>query len=392
MSDPARPVFLTSLAETATLCARCGYCNAVCCTHRELGWESMSPRGWLTMARELSVNPDGPFPEEFVAQVFNCTLCAKCAQVCPVHLDLRGLWLELRESIVRRGQGPAFTKHLREVEAREHNVFDLPNEERAEWVWFMPDTPDDGYLREQAEVLYYVGCVSSFSPAAQEIPKAMVKILEAAGVDFAILGGDEWCCGFPLLAAGQRQEAQAFIAHNIEALHQLGVRTVVFNCPSCYHIWQHDYNLEGIELLHATQFIARLVEEGRLRLGPLPTRVTYHDPCDLGRNSGVYEEPRQVLEAIPELAFVEMLHNWAEAPCCGGGGDFEMLQPELSEAIAARLVQEAELTGAERLIVACPQCKRIELSGVEVLGSTMRVIDIVELVHEAVTSHQGQSQ
>ena len=240
MSDTTRPLFLTSLAETATLCARCGYCNAVCCTHRELGWESTSPRGWLAMAREFQADlelwpvsrPSHPFPDEFVAQLFNCTLCAKCAQVCPVHLDLRGLWLNLRESIVERGQGPAFTEHLQEVEAREHNVFDLPNEERGEWVWFMPDAPADGYLREQAETLYYVGCVSSFSPAAQGIPKAMVKILEAAGVDFTILGGEEWCCGFPLLAAGQRQEAQALIAHNIAALRRLGARTVVFNCPS----------------------------------------------------------------------------------------------------------------------------------------------------------------
>src|SRR3990170_3327007 len=145
----------------------------------------------------------------------------------------------------------------------------MPNEERAEWVEFMADAPEDRYQKERAEVLYYVGCVSSFSAAAQGIPKALAKVLELAGVDFGILGGEEWCCGFPLMVAGLRREAEVLIAHNIEKLKQLGAKTVVFNCPSCYHAWTHEYSLEGVELQHETQFLARLIAEGRLKLGDL---------------------------------------------------------------------------------------------------------------------------
>ncbi|MBI2849224.1 MAG: (Fe-S)-binding protein [Chloroflexi bacterium] len=385
-----KKLFLTSPTEEATICARCGYCNAVCCTHREMDWESTSPRGWLAMIRKRA--KDGkrfsPFPPEFVQRVYNCTLCGKCGQACPVHIDLRSLWLETREEIVAQGRGPHFLDPLRETVAQERNVFGMPNEERGEWVEFMADAPEHRYQKKTAEVLYYVGCVSSFSAGAQGIPKAMARIMETAGVDFGILGGEEWCCGFPLIVAGLKKEAAALIEHNKEQLRKLGARTVVFNCPSCYHTWKNEYHLEDIELLHSTQFIARLIAQGKIDLGKIDATVTYHDPCDLGRNSGVYDPPREILQRIPGLRSVEMPHHREEAPCCGGGGDFEMLEPGMTQAIASRLVQEAHKTGAERVIVACPQCKRIEMSGVEALQSTIRVADIAELVWESMLSHE----
>ncbi len=383
-----KKLFLTAPLEEATICARCGACNAVCCTHREQEWESTSPRGWLTMLRSLAGASGrlGDIPPEFVQRVFNCTTCGKCGQACPAHIDLRRLWLALRENIVDRGLGPNFIDQMKQVVEREHNVFDFPNEERAEWVEFMSDAPDHRYQKEQAEVLYYVGCVSSFSAAAQGIPRALAKVLEESGTDFAILGGEEWCCGFPLLAAGLRREAEDLIAHNRERLRSLGARTVVFNCPSCFHMWKHEYGLEGIELLHHTEYLARLIAQGRLTLGKIEDIVTYHDPCDLGRNSGVYEAPRDVLKSIPGLAVVEMLHNREEALCCGGGGDFEMLAPAMTRKIATRLVQEAVNADARRLVVACPQCKRVEMSGVEALKSNIRVTDLAELILESLRS------
>ena len=395
-----KKLFLTSLPDEATICARCGYCNSVCCTYRELGWESTSPRGWLAMLRTLIRDGKTPerFPADFVQRLYNCTLCGKCAQVCPTQIDLRGIWLTLRHEIVDRGQGPAFIGRMAEAVEREHNVFDMPNEERGEWVEFMADAPGDRYQKEQAEVLYYVGCVSSFSAAAQSIPKALAKVLELAGVSFSIMGGEEWCCGFPLIAAGLRNEADALIAHNVERVKELGAKTIVFNCPSCYHAWRHEYHLEGTELLHETQFLARLIADGNLKLGSVPIKATYHDPCDLGRNSGVYEEPRTILKAIPGLEFAELPHNRGEAPCCGGGGDFEMLEPTMTQRIATHLIEEAQRTKAERLVVACPQCKRTAMSGAEALRSPLKVVDLAELVLEAMRArndeqggHDGQS-
>ncbi len=385
MNVEIKKLFFTDPIQESTICARCGYCNGVCCTYRELGWESTSPRGWLAMLREFSRNGSTSerLPDDFVQRLYNCTLCGKCAQVCPAHIDLRRIWLALRQEAVEKGQGPDFVGRMSEVVARERNVFDMPNEERAEWVEFMADAPDDRYQKERADVLYYVGCVSSFSAAAQGIPKALAKVLELADVDFSILGGEEWCCGFPLIAAGQRKEADVLIAHNIEGIKELGAKTVVFNCPSCFHAWKHEYHLEGVELLHETQFLARLIAEGKLKLGDVHARVTYHDPCDLGRNSGVYEEPRQVLRSIPGLEFVELLHNRSEAPCCGGGGDFEMLDPTMTQRIATHLIDEAHRAKAERLIVACPQCKRTSVNGAEALESSLKIVDIAEVVLEA---------
>ena len=383
-----KKLFLTTPLDEATICARCGACNAVCCTHREQDWESTSPRGWLTILRGLADSSGhiSDIPPDFVDRVFNCTTCGKCGQVCPVHIDLRRLWLGLRGEIVERGEGPAFVEQMNGVVAREHNVFDFPNDERAEWVEFMSDAPDHRYQKEKAGVLYYVGCVSSFSPAAQGITRALAKVLEESGTDFAILGGEEWCCGFPLMAAGLRKDAQAMIEHNLERLRSLGARTVVFNCPSCYHMWKHEYHLEGVELLHHTEFLARLIREGLLNLGMLEGVVTYHDPCDLGRNSGVYDPPREVLNSIRGLTLAEMLHNREEALCCGGGGDFEMLAPAMTQKIATRLVQEAVDADAQRLIVACPQCKRVEISGADALNAKLQIIDIAELVREAMLS------
>lgn len=380
-----KKLFLKSMADEATICARCGYCNGVCCTHRELQWESTSPRGWLSMLRELGKGSRDldSFPEEFVERAYNCTLCGKCGQACPVNIDLRGIWLGLREKIAAGGRGPEFVKKLKETVVSERNVFGLPNEERAEWVEFMDGAPTEGYRKDGAEVLYYVGCVSSFSPAAQELPKSFARIMEIAGIDFSILGGDEWCCGFPLIVAGLKKEAEEFKHHNMERMKRLGARTVVFNCPSCYHTWKTGYNLEGIKLMHSTQLLAQLMEEGTLKVAEHNVRVTYHDPCDLGRNSGVYEEPRKVIRGIPGIELVELMHNREEGLCCGGGGDFEMLKPEMTEAISARLIKEVHRLKAEMVVVACPQCKRMELSGAEAAGLKVRVLDITELVMEA---------
>jgi heterodisulfide reductase subunit D len=289
----------------------------------------------------------------------------------------------LRGKIVAADQGPEFVGMLKEMVETEHNVFDFPNEERAEWAEFMADAPEHLYKKDRAEVLYYVGCVSSFSPAAQELPKSFAKIMEMAGVDFSILGGDEWCCGFPLMVAGLKKEAEELKRHNIEQMKKLGAKTVVFNCPSCYHMWAHEYDLEGVSLMHSTQLLAKLIEQGAITLGGLDVRVTYHDPCDLGRNSGVYEEPRKVIKAIPGIELVELMHSREEGFCCGGGGDFEMLKPDMTQAISTHLIREVERLKADMVVVACPQCKRMELNGVEALDSKVRVLDITELIMEA---------
>ena len=179
---------------------------------------------------------------------------------------------------------------------------------------------------------------------------------------------------------------EALRRNNIERLTALGAKSVVFNCPSCYQTWARFYRPHlpaGVELYHSTQFLARLIAAGRIRLNRLNQIVTYHDPCDLGRNCGVYEEPRAVLEALPGVEFREARWNREQAHCCGGGGDLEAADGELAHGIASQTFQTLQDTGAATLAVACPQCKRMLQSAAKRAKSKMEVVDLVQLVRRA---------
>jgi heterodisulfide reductase subunit D len=193
-----------------------------------------------------------------------------------------------------------------------------------------------------------------------------------------------------LLISGQGDKAEAMIGHNVAQVKASGASRVVVSCPSCYHIWLHTYPQVvedmDLEVLHDTELLAELIEEGRLKLKEFPETVTYHDPCDLGRKSGLYDPPRQVLQGIPSLHLVEMADNRQNARCCGGGGNLETIDPTLSEAIAARRVAQALDTGAKYLVSACQQCKRTLTGAVRREKARLRVMDITELVARVIVS------
>ena len=398
--DPA----LAAIAQRVQLeaCTRCGECVRWCeasfvrpgqatspshrieAYHRWALSEQMPPAfAWLMGGKPLH----GDSLASFAEGVYQCTLCARCVEACPVKIDLLSLWVSLRSEMALRGLHPAGLGQIREAVVAEHNILNYPNADRDLWVDYVADAPEDRWQRDRAEVMYFVGCMSSFSPAAQDIPMAFAEVMLHAGVDFALLGGQEWCCGFPLHAAGMEASAmEALRRHNIERLTVLGAKTVVFNCPSCYQTWARFYRPHlpaGVELYHASQFLARLITEGKIRLSRLDQIVTYHDPCDLGRNCGVYEEPRAVLEALPGVEFREARWNREQAHCCGGGGDLEAADAELAHGIAARTFQTLADTNAETLAVACPQCKRMFQSAAKSAKSKMEVVDLVELVRRA---------
>jgi heterodisulfide reductase subunit D len=271
----------------------------------------------------------------------------------------------------------------------EGNVFRFPNEDRAMWSEYLDELPDDLMSKDRAEVLYFVGCVSSFSPAVQEIPQAFLQVLLKAGVDVALLAGREWCCGFPLIVGGLAGDAQALIEHNTEEIRRLGAKTIVFNCPSCYYTWSKYYTLDGVRLMHSTQFIRDLVRSGRLRLEGIDQAVTYHDPCDLGRGMAEYEAPREVVQALAGNGHVELNPARERALCCGGGGDVEMWDPELVEEINSTLVEAVERTGARLLVQACPQCKRTTRRSLNGMQTDLRTMDIAEVALEFGTFVDG---
>jgi heterodisulfide reductase subunit D len=176
-----------------------------------------------------------------------------------------------------------------------------------------------------------------------------------------------------------KEKAEALIQHNLQKVKEKGAEQVVFTCPTCYHTWMEECKNE-IEIFHSTQFIKKLIEEGKITFKEKKTKVTYHDPCDLGRASGVYEAPREILQAIPGVELVEMEENREQCKCCGGGGNLEMVRPDLSAAIAQAKIEEIKATGADMVITACQQCVRTIFSNARKKKIPITVMDISEFV------------
>ncbi len=384
-------------------CTRCGECVAWCPTFGENRQELTHPLGkiaqlkrWVRRRHGLRARLFGPRPiadgdlAELSKGVYSCTLCARCREVCPVHIDTRPLWLAMREQLVDLGSYPPALATLRQNVTARYNTTGEDNTNRLSWSQNLPQVPE-GLAGRRAEVVYFVGCVSAFYPLAYPIPQSLAQVLQKAGVDFTTLGGEEWCCGFPLIIAGLGAEAKALARHNVDAVRALGAKTLVATCPSCYHTWQHDYprllgEPLGFEVRHAAELLAGMVDAGQLRLGPYEKALTYHDPCDLGRTSGIYDAPRRVLQAIPGVRFAEMKDNRAMALCCGGGGDVEMGDAELTAAVGRRRLAQAQETGAEVIVSACQQCKRTLSAAARREKARVRVLDITEVVWQAMQS------
>jgi Fe-S oxidoreductase len=270
-----------------------------------------------------------------------------------------------------------------------YNVTFDTNEGRIDWTKQIPDTSPEDFLKDKAEVLYFVGCVSSFSPRTFSIPRAIVQVFSEAEIDFALLGDEEWCCGFPLLSSGMKSEAKKLADHNIKEVKKRGAKILITSCPSCYHTWKHIYgeiSSEKIdfEIMHVSQYILKLIEKGKIKLKKLEKKVAYHDPCDLGRNSEVYDEPREVIESIPGIEFIELAANKNLANCCGGGGNLESLDAGLSGKIAESRAREIIDADVDVLVSACQQCERTLAAALKKLKKEakrkIKVWDISELV------------
>lgn len=379
----SEPVFFEGLLTETIVCAHCGYCRAVCPTYAGVGWESCSPRGRIELTRLMLEAT--PITADQMMRLYQCTMCGACTTVCPTRIDLREFWLQARTQTVNRELAPPGLGAARANVDGTGNVYGYPNEERAGWVEYMEDAPFDLYQRDMASVVYFVGCSSSFSPRVQRIAESLVRLLTAAGMDFSILGEGEVCCGFPLKVAGQADAYQDLVEQNLAQVRAKGAQTIVFTCPACLLMFQEEYapHLPDVRMLHATELLAELTTENTLQLKPVDGRVTYHDPCDLARNGGVYEAPRQILAAIPGVELIEVHERRERGLCCGGGGDLEMVDPDLAQRVSEGTVGKLTATGAQSIVTACPQCVRTLTRGAEQCAPGIEVLDVVELLARA---------
>ncbi|MGQ9599984.1 MAG: (Fe-S)-binding protein, partial [Anaerolineae bacterium] len=363
-------------------CFQCGTCSASCPAAELMDYP---PRQlWQLMRlgmRDMVMNS---------RTFWLCTQCYACQVRCPRGIKIGETMRHLREWAVAQGyQVPAAITNLREAVRTTYNILNENNESRLIWSQNLEPLPAQLQAPQtsQVEVLLFTGCVSSFFPMAYSIPQSFVQILEQAGLSYTTMGSEERCCGYPLYGGGMKSDLTDLVHHNITQVQRFAPQYLVATCSSCYHTWRHLYpeytNGDGswnFQVLHASEYLAMLIQQGRIRMTPLDWVVTYHDPCDLGRKNGVYDAPRAIIQSIPGITFKEMANHREDAMCCGGGGDVAMMEADVTEHIAERRLAQAVDTGASAIISSCQQCKRTLLQAARKTKTRIRVLDVTELV------------
>jgi heterodisulfide reductase subunit D len=380
-ADLMAEVMATPGGERVGTCYQCATCSGSCPTATAMDY---TPRALLHMIR-LGMG------ERVLRSraIWLCTTCYSCTTRCPREIKITDAMVSLRSLAIAKGVPvPENLVTLKETVSTHYNISGDDNATRLIWSQNLDEEALVFQQKREAQVLFFIGCVAAFYPMVYGIPQALAQVMLAADVDFATLGGEEWCCGYPLFSAGMEEQVVPLMKHNIERVKAMGAKTVVTTCPSCYHTWEHIYpRLDssplGFEILHASQFLAQLMESGKLKLRSVEDTATYHDPCDLGRKSGVYDAPRQVIEGIPGLEFREFESTREHALCCGGGGDVQIVDEGVTAEVAARRVHQAKKTGARILLSACQQCKRTLMTAARKEKVRVRVMDIAELVWRA---------
>jgi len=386
--------------ENVYLCYQCERCSSGCPTVTAMRYRPAQMMRLAQFGMEDTLATD--------ASLWRCLGCDTCTAHCPHNLSVRRLVEVMRQHVMQERylvsgletldgdealhKGVQALGLLGERIGAHHNVSGEDNTARLAWTDNLaPEDKPEGLVRDaEADLAYFVGCVSAMFPMSYGIPQSFATVLSRAGVRFTTLGGDEWCCGFPLLMAGQLKQAEPLIRHNVEEMRALGIPRLVATCPSCYHMWRHTYPKVlgeplGFEVIHAVEVMADLATEGRLELTE-PRRtgvVTYHDPCDLGRKSGIYDAPREVLRRVPGYTFVEMQQSGEHALCCGGGGDLETFDPDLVQEVSAQRIAQAAEVGANVLVSACPQCVRTLSKAARAQRIRIRVLDLTQFVEMA---------
>jgi heterodisulfide reductase subunit D len=370
------------LEEALYRCNKCGFCQATCPFYQTQLEEWAVARGRLRVLRGVQEG-NLPLSSGYVRALYNCFSCGACASTCPSGVPVEDILFQARRDAARDALLPEPLTRLGRTISDSGSLTGETGDMRLSWTQNLDFTPRQSGTHD---LIYFVGCVSSLYPAAYGLPQSMVSLLESKGEDYAILGGDEVCCGYPLYVSGLVDEARALAEANLRTVREAGASRLITTCPSCFRAWREFYpellgEDTGLEVLHVTQWLAG----ADLPMRPLEMRVTYQDPCDLGRASGIYDAPRQFLSSLPGATLVEMAYSRAEALCCGGGGNMESLDSRASKSVTEMRLEQASDTGANLLVTSCPQCKRTLASG-HSKGRRVRVVDIVELARRVLAA------
>jgi Fe-S oxidoreductase len=415
-------------------CTRCSYCKYIpwryiknfdfiegCPSAARYHWHAYASGGKFNMAYSL-LKGKIEIDETFLDILYKCNMDGSCDISCKVGQDIEPLqhMQELRIKCVQEGH--LVPVHMMVIDGlkKEDNMMMSARSHRGKWADGL-DVKD--LSQDKAEVLFHAGCRYSYDQELWPIARAGLSLLQKADVDVGVMGQDESCCAGRAYELGYAGELNKYCEHQNDVWRNAGIKTVVTPCADCYAAFSVLYDKIGqkstVEILHITQYLERLIREGRLELkNSLPLKVTYHDPCHLGRLAepwihwcgkeykphsaplpmvlhdppkkyrrgtfGVYDPPRNVLKRIPGLEFVEMYRIREYGWCCGAGGGVIDAYPEFASWTGAERLREAKAVGAEAIVSACPWCKRVFLDAAEETGDKIEVLDILELIAQSV--------
>jgi Fe-S oxidoreductase len=323
-------------------------------------------------------------------ELWDCTTCKTCTIRCPRGLKPMDLIIGMRGILVEGGHVPKTIIEALENVYKHGNPWGKQKNKRTEWMNGLPEGTriKDLSKGEEAEFLYFAGCTASYDPRIQEVAKALVFGLQQAGVDFGIMGNEEHCCGNEIRRMGEAGLFEMLVEENLNRFESCKVERIITACPHGFNVLKNEYPQGKFDVQHTTQVLAKLLESGKIPLTQEVKKVvTYHDPCFLGKQNGLFDEPRVLLQAIPGLTFKELDRSRERSLCCEGGGGRMWVESssETGQRLAEIRVRDAVELGAEILATACPFCVLTLEDAVKTSGNEekIRVMDVTELLAEA---------
>jgi len=345
-------------------------CTGSCPVSRKANLNIRKYMREVTQTGKLTIHPQD--------ELWSCTTCSTCGVRCPKDLNPYEFLIDVRSVAVEEGQIPATIRDALESTFKNGNPWGRVRTKRTEWA----EGLNVKQISQGAEILYYVGCTPSYDPRIQEVTKSLVKCLQKAGVDFGILGNEENCCGSEVYGIGETGLFEYLVEENMKIFNKYHIERLVTSCPHSFHTFKNRYGQASFEAQHHTQLLANLIENGKLTFSKkVGKKVIYHDPCFLGKQNSIYDEPRKVIESVPEVTLLEFDRSRERSLCCEGGGGrmwVDIPGPRLSEI----RVTDAVETGAEILATACPFCLSTLEDAVKSTGfeEKIQIMDVAELL------------
>jgi len=363
--------------EAFRLCYQCGKCDIVC------PWNRVRDFSIRKIVRQATFG----LPDIELEDIWRCTTCGTCPARCPRGVEQIEVGVSIRRIATSYGVFPGAVRAVRAASASlvtDGNPIGQERDERDAWAGGLSVKP----FAEGMELLYFVGCYYSYDPRMKKVAVATARILDEAGVSFGILGTRESCCGESIRKTGNEEVFKTLARENIKAFIDHGVKRILVSSPHCYHTFANEYPelMVRFDVVHISQLLSKLVEAGRLELtGEVGKRVTFHDPCYLGRHNGIYDPPRDVLRGVPGVELVEMADSRQDSLCCGGGGGRIWMDTPKGERLSDLRLAQAQEAGADVLVTSCPYCisnfeeSRLALEDDE----APEIRDLTEVVHES---------